>query len=119
MSSKVVAYFEALAQTKSSTWVRTSQVLLTFNGPWGVLDFSAVGQEWLPVDDMCEMLRQNERCLELKASVEEAVASWASKFFCAETSWSLELCTETYEQARARAQGTYAFCVRAPPCTAL
>ena len=85
-----------------SRFVEANGVFLTFNGPWGEVDYIDLpppGSEDL-VDEVCKRLQEHERVVQLWEALKEAVNTWQDKLFVQQAAYSLELCTGTLMDSR-------------------
>jgi hypothetical protein len=77
-------------------WIDAKTVLLTFQGPWGVIPMTDVPSDVAAVEQHLRMLPE---VLELWAELEAAAQGWHEAFGCYSHACSLEVCTETFKRS--------------------
>lgn len=78
-------------------WFRGSELLLTYNGDWGLIPW-AVGVSSL--DDVCRSLRSSDRILHLKEALSTKMEVWMVELGFDALVWSIELSKSSYEEAQ-------------------
>ena len=82
---------------------RSAQVLLTWQGPFGEFDKEQlVGPEWPSSDELVTVLRSGHHCDDMERQLKVRIVEWAQQFGVRYWAYSIELCTGTWEQARAQ-----------------
>ena len=74
--------------------------MLTWNGEWGNFTLADVGATAvLPIDELCERLRSDERVRALEAALQAVLAKVSGMYCVQDFAYCLEVCTKTYEAA--------------------
>jgi len=98
----VLAYYQGKVDNKSTdyAWFHARQMLLTWNGPWGLFPLEVAGGEFVDIDTLTSRLQSAPEVLALRNLVQEWMEKKDAEMRFQEHVWSLEVATKTYEAAR-------------------
>ena len=104
----VLRRFECLIDKRKTKFVDARQMLLTFNGEWGLVkdvevpaaDTMSENALTSAVNQVCEQLRTHPGLLKLWEEFSELVHGWKDTLYLASVAFSFELCTHTLAKER-------------------
>ena len=90
----------SMSQGQESRQTQTKSLMVTYNGPWGVVDDDTVAELPEDVEAATERLREHVVVQFLRRRLARHVAAVERQFPLKRWAWALELCTTTWEEER-------------------
>ena len=82
------------------SWFSGRELLLTWNGSWGLLGLEELGLGWGTVDEVCRVLARSDVVNRIAGVLQAKVGEWEHTLQVENLAWSIELSTCRYQRLR-------------------